>query len=221
MTHDSRRASRKGFSLVELLTVITIISLVTALSVQGLAGVGGSAGRLRQSVTQTASLLSQARMLAISQNTYVYVFFQPDQARRRVDVMMVYSRTGINPWRGASATPLPAASGDLAPAHLLVTLEDTQLLERSAAPTQGDFAIVRPQPAFVMDLSSSYQLSHQNTVYGKSVVFRPTGEVYVPPLSYTGVVELVLGPATAEIPEQSAAVLQIVGATGQTRVYQR
>ncbi|HSI85382.1 MAG: prepilin-type N-terminal cleavage/methylation domain-containing protein [Candidatus Methylacidiphilales bacterium] len=225
MTHDSlRKARRRGFTMIELLTVITLVTVVTALSVKGLSGGNSGASAMRQCLTETTSLITQARMLAMSQNTYVYIFFRRVTAKRRVEAMVVYSKTGLNVYSNAAGA-LHSVSADLAPAHTRVVLDGVRLLDRSTVPVEGTGGISRPQPAFIMDLGSDYKLTHQGDTYDRSLVFRPTGEVYIPPLAYTGVVEIALEPVNGAGTENvttagpQAAVVQIVGATGQAQVY--
>ena len=134
---------RSGFTLIELLTVITLITVVTAISMRGLTGGNSGANAMRQCLTETTSLLSQARMLAMSQNTYVYIFFRPVTDKRRVEAMVVYSKSGLNVYSNATGA-MQSISTDLAPAHTKVVRDGVRLLDRNAVPTEGAGSITRP-----------------------------------------------------------------------------
>ena len=65
-------ARRRGFSLVELLTVLLIISIMSALAITAFTSLGKSDG-FANATTTISTLLEQARAYAMANNTYVFV----------------------------------------------------------------------------------------------------------------------------------------------------
>ncbi|SDU02698.1 prepilin-type N-terminal cleavage/methylation domain-containing protein [Verrucomicrobium sp. GAS474] len=97
---------RRGFSLVELLTVLAIVGLLAAIVLPGLLSIQ-RARALSVASSDIASLLEQARTHAMANNTYVYVgLFEADATRTdtgtrvsgigRIYVQVAASRDGTN-----------------------------------------------------------------------------------------------------------------------------
>src|ERR1700744_1900659 len=68
----SLRPTRRGFSLIELLTVLVIISIMSALAVTAISSMGKADG-FNSATSTLSTLLEQARAYAMANNTYVFV----------------------------------------------------------------------------------------------------------------------------------------------------
>jgi prepilin-type N-terminal cleavage/methylation domain-containing protein len=115
---QSRRTSRAGFSLVELLVVMGIMAVLSTMVAGSLNAIFGDG--FNASVAGFSTTMEQARAYAMANNTYVYVGVDevdaadlsavPAQGNGLVVVAVVASKDGTSTWSGASnlvpVTPL-------------------------------------------------------------------------------------------------------------------
>lgn len=217
MASPKKLSSYSAFSLVELLVVIAIIGILASLSGPAISGMSSSQ-RIQKNIAQVASLLEQARVVAVTQNTYSYVFFREDTINGNMDAVLISSRTGLDPFKNGVLN-LDASAADISVVHKKAQFEETILKKKNTIPVSGNSGVDRPQPPFLSDLGDSLIFTMKGETYNRCIMFRPTGEATVPTLDFAGLVEFAIQPRQDSTPSPRAAVLQIAGATGQTKVY--
>lgn len=84
---------RRGFTLVELLTVMAMVALLSVLTLPAVFSISNAAS-LNQSVDDLTLLLNQSRAYAMAHNTYVWVGFSPDTTSQDLTVGIVAGQTG-------------------------------------------------------------------------------------------------------------------------------
>lgn len=210
-----------GFSLVEMLTVMAIVAILSTAAVTSLTGMG-SASRLGAAATSVASFLEQARTYAVTQNTYVYVgFLLPASGTPSGEIEMkllaAASRDGSSVLPAGGTLDLQSANS---PA---IVIGKPLLIGKISMDTNGTYdpPILRPLPA--TSLSSADRPSADGTLksgaqtFGNVLAFTPGGEVILSNGSLSQRYEIGLKYAGKD---SRAAVVQIAGLNGQTRVYQ-
>lgn len=216
---------RAGFSLSELMAVMVLLSMLAAMSVPALRSLSSSEN-MRSYVGNMTAILNNARIRAVAENTFVYVFFQSEIESREIKLIVLGSRTGLDVFQGSSGTIELDNSSDLALIQPPTAFKLMKLVEKGKVPVSK---VARPQPDYMVDLSSEIRVTYRNTTYDHSLVFRPTGEAARPQsdgsaisLAYAGLTEFALEPALPPSEDGSnplAAVLQLAGSTGQVKVY--
>jgi prepilin-type N-terminal cleavage/methylation domain-containing protein len=96
--HDKRQGKlKRGFSLVELLCVIAIISILGSLSWPSIVGII-SGDQLTNNVYQMSGLAQQARTIAMTQHTYVWLGFYSytKDGSPAITVAMVSGNSGLS-----------------------------------------------------------------------------------------------------------------------------
>lgn len=220
--HGLRARSDSAFSLIEIMAVLAVVSLLAVMSVPALSGLSGP--RIQQSVGQVASLLGTARSLAVTQNTFVYVFLRSDAGR--VQMLIASSQSGLDVFQDTSGTLDLQQTSQLRLVQPPVSLDQIRLVPEGAVPAGH---VIRPQTANTAGLGRDYKLTYKNQTFDRAVVFRPTGEAAQPQsdgarasLGFAGLVEFGMEPTLPSGVEGAsplAAVLQIAGSTGQVKVY--
>jgi len=92
------RVSKRGFSLIELLTVMAIISVLVGFASMALPSML-SAGKFERSVQEIRDTLEAASSMATARNTYVWVGFtwaDPTQNIRKLKMITLCSRDGTS-----------------------------------------------------------------------------------------------------------------------------
>lgn len=217
------KPSPSGFSLTELLVVLCLISILAAFSIPAMSGITFS-GNTRTAAVELSSVFNEARMLAVSQNTYTYVFFKEDSSKRSLDALLVCSTTGINTFENSAILDLDGALA-LRPIRS-VELENTGFLPNEHLPSCSVSPYQRPLATAY--LGEGCKLVHKGATFDKSIAFRPTGEMAVPQssgiLAYGGLMEFALswnltGSGAPALTPRPVLLFQVAGATGQTSVH--
>lgn len=214
-----------GFSLVEMLTVMALVAILSTAAVTSLTGMG-SASRLGAAATSVASFLEQARTYAVTQNTYVYVGFLPrasgtSSGEIEMKLLAVASRDGSSVLPAGGTLDLQSANS---PA---IVIGKPLLIGKISMDTNGTYDPPIPRPA-ATSLSSeekttsppgvkSGTLKSGAQTFGNVLAFTPGGEVILSNGSLSQRYEIGLKYAGKD---SRAAVVQIAGLSGQTRVYQ-
>jgi prepilin-type N-terminal cleavage/methylation domain-containing protein len=229
---------RGGFTLTELLVVVSIMALLTTVGLPSLGGINSS-GKMTQAVAELSGLLDQAREYAVAQNTYVWVAFNTDSTtpnQDQITVAVIASQDGTDP---SNADPNPPADGShdygTVPTQPLVLLGKVRSFSRVQLMDAGTFTST--QIAALGDLpsaSSDNRISQKatfrvrlpgattTTVFGQSIAFLPTGEAR----NGTAPIDLLEFGLQADSSKTAAlggnaAVVRVMGLTGQTTVYRR
>jgi prepilin-type N-terminal cleavage/methylation domain-containing protein len=96
--------SRRGFTLMEVLTVLTIMAVLAAVSLPAVSSFT-SAGRTNQALASLAGEFAIAREYAVTQNTFVWVAFSSwtnSTGQKELSVAVVGSQDGTDPASGSS-----------------------------------------------------------------------------------------------------------------------
>jgi prepilin-type N-terminal cleavage/methylation domain-containing protein len=209
-----------GFSLVEMLTVMALVAILSTAAVTSLTGMG-SASRLGAAATSVASFLEQARTYAVTQNTYVYVgFLLPASGTPSGEIEMkllaAASRDGSSVLPAGGTLDLQSANS---PA---IVIGKPLLIGKISMDTNGTYDPPIPRPA-ATSLGSADRPSADGTLksgaqtFGNVLAFTPGGEVILSNGTLSQRYEIGLEYAGKD---SRAAVVQIAGLSGQTRVYQ-
>jgi prepilin-type N-terminal cleavage/methylation domain-containing protein len=204
-----------GFSLVEMLTVMALVAILSTAAVTSLTGMG-SASRLGAAATSVASFLEQARTYAVTQNTYVYVGFLPrasgtSSGEIEMKLLAVASRDGSSVLPAGGTLDLQSANS---PA---IVIGKPLLIGKISMDTNGTYDPPIPRPAATSLSSADGTLKSGAQTFGNVLAFTPGGEVILSNGSLSQRYEIGLEYAGKD---SRAAVVQIAGLSGQTRVYQ-
>jgi len=208
-------AGTRGFSLVEMLTVMALVAILSTAAMTSLTGMG-SASRLGAAATSVASFLEQARTYAVTQNTYVYVGFLPrasgtSSGEIEMKLLAVASRDGSSVLPAGGTLDLQSANS---PA---IVIGKPLLIGKISMDTNGTYDPPIPRPAATSLGSADGTLKSGAQTFGNVLAFTPGGEVILSNGSLSQRYEIGLEYAGKD---SRAAVVQIAGLSGQTRVYQ-
>ena len=228
----NKTALRRGFSLIELLSVLAVMSLLSGFLVISIPGMKSS-----QDVTTAAydvqGVLEQARITAMANNTYTWVGFFEENPNNpgtagtgQVVISVVSSGDGTQTYSNASApTALPSTS--LAQVSKLMKIPNSHLDVLTAA------AVTRPSvpantyqvgnSAFANGTTFPYPLSGTPTYTFTNIIqFNPQGDatriVDVP----TQWMEIGLRPShgsSTDTASKNVVAVQISGIGGKVTVY--
>ncbi len=231
------RATRIGFSLIELLVVVALIGILTALLVPALGSIKG-AGALSKASSDLAGVFEQARAYAMAQNTYVYVGVQEVDAVSptstdgigRVAVAAVASKSGQRPANSSAETVAISKVLLLDGAHItnVASLGSAGNMQRPVA--AGGPAVDLGQSAAATNYQFAWPLGavagSARYKFSKAVEFDPQGVVRVPTTnSYAQVLQpyieigLVTARGNSATTSSNQAVIQINGITGAARIF--
>jgi len=223
--HFSLRNSR-GFSLVELLVVITIIGILTALTAPSIVSAMKS-NAMNSTTAQVAGLIEQARETAVSQNTYVWVAFSPQDSNNTdtLSVAVIESKDGTDP-----GTYGVVPSTNFALVSKISTFTQYQLQDPGSytfpalnLPTPGTtsanaLSSSSTGPAFSLQIPGT----SSTAIFNRCVEFTPSGQARNS-TSPINIVEFGVDPANVHTNPNpnNPAVMRINGLTGQVLVYRR
>lgn len=219
--HPSHR-SRRGFTLVELLTVIAIMALVMGAAVSAVHAIKEAGGVTRAASDITATL-DQARSYAMANNTYAFVGFTERDALNaekegtgQVLVLVAGSRNGTRDFG--------TAGSNLQELSKIQRLENLRIAD--SLPTTGNLA--RPAVAENYRLGNgAFTTEGSFTARGyqftKIIQFDPRGTASIPSSMpfIPQWLEIGLVPARGVAAEgtSNCAALVLDGVTGSTRIY--
>ena len=177
-------AARRGFSLVELLTVLVIISILSALAFAAFTSLGKS-DSFNNATSTISTLLEQARAYAMANNTYVFVGIeetngsQPASGPQSAGI----GRVAIQAFAALDGTMNLTAS-NLTAIDRLQVLNNVDLPAALSAtsgtlpnrPTADYFLGSNIFPA----VSSSSAITSRNFSFTKIIAFDSLGVVHVP-----------------------------------------
>ncbi len=163
-----RRSAKKGFSLIELLSVIAIISLLATAAVPALSDMMASSRRTKY-LTDLSTMLESARQYAVSKNTYVWVSFNEQTANGQDPLFarMFATTDGLSHTFGpedawSSVEVTVPASTNYAAVSRMVALGDVQLAVDADLTSTPTFAAGGTSPKLT-----------------RSIQFTPSGEAKV------------------------------------------
>jgi prepilin-type N-terminal cleavage/methylation domain-containing protein len=222
MPWKQSQRSRRGFTLVELLTVIAIMALMTGAAVSAVSAIK-DAGSLTRGASDLTGTLDQARSYAMANNTYVFVGLterdgvNPDlEGQGQVIVTIKGSRNGTRDF-GTGGANLQELTKIRRLENLRIAdgLPNTGELSRPAVTDSyrvGNEAFAAPE-----------SISARGYQFTKIIQFDPRGAASVP--SSTPMIpqwiEIGLAPVRGPAAEggENCAVLVLDGVTGSTKIY--
>jgi len=104
-----------AFTLIELLVTMTLASMLIAASAPVVAGLFNG-NQMNGTLSELTGMLEQARQYAISNNTYVWVAFEPATASNGVanlNAVVFASKSGSDPTDWSTSSSLPSYYGSI------------------------------------------------------------------------------------------------------------
>jgi len=212
MANCRKRFRRRGFTLIETLTVAATFAVLLALAVPAVTGMkrGQTLGRQVETLSST---LEQARTLAVSRNTFVWVGIH-EKDENGVPVVIVSTVAGLS----GQASDL--ANSRFRPALKPLHLHNTTLDASGYADLPGLDA-VNNQDIEQSSLSFHQTIGSEGEItFDRVIVFNPGGGARISEafLSRLIGIGLAAGPVTNGT---DVAALQISGLNGNISVYRR
>jgi prepilin-type N-terminal cleavage/methylation domain-containing protein len=228
LSMSSSHSQKKGFTLVELLTVISIMAVMAAISIPSVFSLTSS-GKMNQTTSELGGILEQARQYAAAQNTYVWVTFNT-QTTNNIDLLtvaVVASTDGTDPTITSSTATVPSTGLNLI--SKIRTFQQVQLKTAGTFPANQVASLpTTPVTGAPNALSGSDTFNVQipgnttTSAFTQSIEFTPSGEARNTS-SPIDIIEFGLEPAVnSSIPNPlNVAVVRVNGITGQAIVYRR
>lgn len=196
-------SARRGFSLIELLAVMAVMAVLAAASVPAISGLTRG-NVMNKNLLVFAGVLEQARQLAISKNTYVWVVLSdPAKVGDPIKVGQIASRDGTDALAWSSSPLTLSASTNLEMVGKPRDLSWVRV-ENSSRPNAG----VAMANVNIVD-------GLQGRTYTRAIQFTPTGEARVG-ASVSRFIDVAILQDTGNTSNQG--VLRIAGLTGKTSV---
>jgi prepilin-type N-terminal cleavage/methylation domain-containing protein len=226
--------AKRGFSLIELLTVLAIIGLLVGMSGPMLSGLMQS-GNANRAISGTASVLDLARQYAVTDNTYTWVVFASNPASSSgggsLYAVILGSKDGSNTADGLTAIDLDTVkmydlgspSSNLTVLHKMEVYRGAQLETLAQSPSPVSPVPVGPNNKvsfkFPGSAAEGIGFVNDNPTQQRIVQFSPNGQSRVSTAT-SQVIELgVQGMKGSILDPKNVAAVQIDEFTGQTRVY--
>lgn len=162
---------RRGFSLIELLSVVALIGILATATIPALGNMAASSRRTKY-LTDLSTLFEGARQYAVSKNTYVWVAFSENAANGSpLYACVVASRTGLAQGYGPE---------DLWAARTFDVSNNAELVPVTRVVTLGDFGLT-PAPAGALAVTAKFKvrIGAKEVDLSRSVQFSPSGEAKV------------------------------------------
>jgi prepilin-type N-terminal cleavage/methylation domain-containing protein len=240
--------ARRGFSLIELLTVMGFMSLLLAVTVPAINSLKGS-GDFTRAVDEVELTLSRARTYAMARNTYVWVGFYeesgtggsalpPYTGKGQVVIGVVASVDGTKIFEDdATAGALPDSR--LKPVGRLQKISRVHLADVGAPSGTGDSHHLagRPDVPYVGDDAESSRISSESAArtpfpfamsgytFYKTIRFSPSGEATINGAAVPKRLgEIGLVPAEGDrvaTDAANSAAVQFSGIGGSVRTYRQ
>jgi len=206
-----------GFSLVELLVVMAIIAMLTALSAPAISSLTRG-NRMNENLLALGGIFEQARQLAISRNTFVWVAFSdplPGTPSDGVLVATIAAKGGIDSLNWSTAAVSVAGSSDFEIAGKIRTLKGIRIMDKGALSVTN-----LPSETSLGSLQSvqlQASVAGQTKNFTKAIQFTPTGEARVQ--TFSRFVELGMAPVLPGAAAANVAVWRLAGITGRATLY--
>lgn len=198
--------SFSAFSLLELLIVVAAVSIMMTLTTVAVSSVT-AAGAITKSVSDLASLIEQARSVAMAKNTYTWLGLAPatETGTDGVTAVVLWSPDGT----GAAAAAIPLAKKTLL--NQVQLNSDVPSFDESSRPTATQ--ILRPE--------------------GGWLIFSPTGDVQatnatasleaLPSFAAGAAISrwIEIGLSSVHSQKDNEAALQVSGLSGKMMIYRR
>ena len=211
-------SSRRGFSLVEILSVLGIMALLAGFSLPMISGLS-DAGRFDQSVDNLSTLLDQCHAQAVANDTYVYVGMVKTTDAMSVPelwVVAIASSGGTDvSFNGTQAIQVNDPNNG---ATSLCKVAKLQQLVFEPGSQIGSSQVARPSGAQSIDIPTSSTALFgpiSQTQFSTLLRFNPDGTASNNANINTRF-EFAVQSATHS---QNVAVIQVSGLTGVTKVY--
>jgi prepilin-type N-terminal cleavage/methylation domain-containing protein len=209
--HSKPLSWRRGFTLVELLTVISIAVIMSYLVIPGLVSVSPAAS-LKSNTIAVGDLLEQAYSSALSKNTYVWVGVSQVTVNGVSGVAMasVYS-AHENPADFSTNTVLPLTRPVFLP-HMTLATVASQITNSNKASVSVEEITSATMGALSTQISGSTQ------TLSNVMEITPSGQVFVSPTNKYAWMEIGLAPTNSN--GKDVSMLQMNAFTGRVSIYQ-
>lgn len=217
------KAPVSGFSLIELLVSMAIMALLVAMSVPAVSSLKNSSD-LNKNLTIVAGILEEARLRAVSQNTYVWILFSenPSGAESGVKVATIASLDGrdVLGWVNAPVN-ISANGSSLETASKIREMQGVEVRDWSESfPTVADLQNVSPPPSdtkIMAPVSITGVAGRPDLKFTRAIQFTPTGEARInaAPARF---IDFTVVPVT-EGRNANQAMLRVSGLTGKATIF--
>jgi len=215
--HQFVLRNTEGFTLVELLCVIAVMSILAVMSGPSLIGIM-SGSKLTNNVYELSALIQQAKNVATTQNTYVWLGFNS------------YTQNGLPCLMVAAVSAKSGLATDLQNNNYQLLAKTSILANAALDTTKSYLSLPGLDQADNNDAASQSAYSFTMSVAGKTnvtfsevIAFSPDGSVSLPQAN--GSLNLVpcvgIGLNMGQGPGAHTAAVQVHGLSGEISVFQK
>ena len=215
----SKTLPPSAFSLVELLVVMAIIAVLAALALPAISGLTRG-NRMNQNLLALGGIFEQARQVAISRNTFVWVAFSdplPGTSSDGVLVATLAAKGGVDPLNWSTSPIALAGNPDLEIVGKPQTLAGVKIQDAGAthvpnlpAEDPGNLSSLQP-------VQLQIPVGGQAINFTRAVQFTPTGEARVK--TFVRFVEIGMVPVLPGSASANVAVWRLAEITGRATLY--